>query len=135
VSTTTEETVRQEQEEHDSASQFDNDSPAPENDGLFDRSQYDSPELALSKIGGQPIDRIAVKFAGTVFLDRSDPADVALYRRLQLGHDLTLMVETKVAAVAGKGATDREGDLDVVVGESTLKVHTVYKPVTDDTAD
>jgi len=99
-----------------------------EKDGLFDRTQYEREDLQIPKIDGNTIDRIAVKFAGEVFLDRSSPADVALFNRLVLGHDVTLMVEGHCSATGAEGATDRDGDLDVVVGQRSIKVNTVYVP-------
>lgn len=98
---------------------------------LFDRSQYEREDLRLDKVDGNQVDRISLKFSGTVFLDRSDPNDIALYRRLVLGRDVTLQVEGRCNATAAKGATDREGDLDVVVGEKGIKVTTVYIAVAD----
>lgn len=102
-----------------------------EKEALFDRSQYEREDLAIPKIDGNTIDRIAVKFAGEIFLDRSEPNDVALFNRLTLGSDVTLMVEEKCSQTGAKGATDREGELDVVIGQRALKVHTVYVPVTE----
>lgn len=103
-----------------------------EGKALFDRSQYEREDLRLAKVDGNQVDRIALKFSGTVFLDRSEPADVALYRKLALGRDVTLQVEGRCNATAAKGATDREGDLDVIVGEKGVKVHTVYLAVADE---
>lgn len=40
----------------------------------------------------------------------------------------TVTVEPRTGA---KGATDREGDLDVVVGQKAVKVTTVYIPALD----
>lgn len=98
---------------------------------LIDRSQYEREDLALQKIDGEDVDRISLKFAGTVFLDRSQPNDVALYRKLKLGKDVTLVVEGVCNDTGAKGATDREGDLDVIVGRKAVKVHTVYLSVED----
>lgn len=102
--------------------------PDPDGKALFDRSQFEREDLAIDKVDGNPIDRIKLEFAGAVFLDRSAPADVALYNKLRLGHDVTLMVEGKCSSTGAKGATDREGDLDVVVGAKGVKVTTVYIP-------
>jgi hypothetical protein len=104
----------------------------PPDGKIFDDTDYEREDLALPKIDGQGVDRIAVKFSGTVFLDRSDPADVDLVRRLKLGQDATLLVEGKVSAKSYKGATDREGDLDVVVEELGIKVTTVYRPAAEE---
>lgn len=105
--------------------------PDPEGKRLFDESDYEREDLAIPKIDGNQIDRIAIRFAGEVFLDRSSPEDVALFNKLKLGHDVTLMVEAKCSSTGAKGATDREGDLDVTVGQRAVKVHTVYIPAGD----
>lgn len=124
---TTEEVVRSEQETYEQEDEQET-TEAPASEGaLFDRTSYDGP-LALKPIDGQTIDRIALKFAGTVLLDRSDEADVALWKKLALGKRVDLRVEGLVAAFQGKGATDREGDLDVIVGTKGVKVETVYLP-------
>lgn len=126
--TTLAKTVREEQEEHDAEQQQQkaaDDKKAA--DALFDKTQYDDPELALQKIDDQSIDKIRVSFSGSVMLDRGSKADVALYRKLSLGKGgVTLMVEGRCSASGGKQSTNREGDLDVVVGEKTIKVETVY---------
>jgi hypothetical protein len=137
-----ERTVREEQEAHDAANdvnddeQLEDDAPAVDPDGkkLFNDADYEREDLAISKVDGNQIDRIAIKFAGEVFLDRSDPEDVALFNRMKLGQDVTLQVEAKCSGVAARGATDREGDLDVVVGQRSVKVHTVYLSVADGVA-
>lgn len=94
----------------------------------FDPSQYDREDLQIPKIDGQTIDRISIKWSGEVFLDRSDPSDVAVYNALRLGKDVSLLIEAKCSQTAAKGATDRDGDLDVVVGTKGLKVHSLQKP-------
>lgn len=94
---------------------------------LFDKSMYDREDLQIAKIDGQSIDRIRVKFAGEVMLDRSEPSDVAVFNALRLGKDVMLTVEAKCSGTGAKGATDRDGDLDVVVGEKSLKVHAKNK--------
>jgi hypothetical protein len=95
---------------------------------IIDHSQYEREDLQIPKIDGQSIDRISIKFAGEIFLDRSEPSDVAVYNALRLGKDVALLVEAKCSSTAAKGATDRDGDLDVVVGTKGLKVHTLSKP-------
>lgn len=98
---------------------------------LADRSAYEREDLAINKVDGQPIDRIKITFSGSVMVDRSEPADVALYNRLVLQREVTLMVEGKCSGTGAKGATDRDGDLDVEVGEKTVKVTTVHIPVVE----
>ncbi len=100
--------------------------PDAEKGELFDRSQYEREDLAIPKISGNPIDKIRVKFGGSILLDRSDPADVALYNKLTLGKDVELRVAGKVAHEGGGYTTNRDGDLDAVVGEKSVKVDTVW---------
>ena len=105
--------------------------PDQQEDALFDKAKYDDPELALPKVDGEGVDRIAIKVTGTVFLDRSDPRDVDLMRRMKLGSDVTLMVEGRVSKKAHGFTTDREGELDVIKLEHAINVHTVYRPAGD----
>ena len=139
--------VREEQEAHDHAANppgdvdFEHD-PEPEPDepiveaggqtAIVDRSQYEREDLQIPKIDGQTIDRIAVKFAGEIHLDRSDPADVQIYNALRLGKDVALLVEARCNSTGAKGATDRDGDLDVIVGTKGIKVHSLMKPAGTD---
>lgn len=94
----------------------------------FDPSQYDREDLQIPKIDGQSIDRIAIKFGGEIHLDRSDPSDVALYNALRFGKDVAMLIEGRCNSTGAKGATDREGDLDVVIGQKSLKIHSISKP-------
>ena len=94
---------------------------------LVDRSQYEREDLAIDKVDGNAIDKIRLSFTGSIMLDRSDPNDVKLWNQLRLHKDgVTLMVEGRCSSTGAKGATNREGDLDVIVGEKSLKVETVY---------
>lgn len=132
--------VREEQEAHDAENDGSGSDPTdeatkPEADpepgaqaAAFDVDDYADPALSIHKVDGHQIDRIALTFSGTVFLERGDAEDVALYNRLKLGRDVTLQVEAKTSGSGAKGATDKDGDLDVVVGEKKLKVHSVYIP-------
>ena len=141
MSTTLEETVRQEQNDHDAAQDADVEADGaahdtPEDpDGqqtIVDRSQYEREDLAINKVDGNPIDRISITFTGTIMLDRSEPADVALYNRLTLGKGgLTLMVEGTCSSTGAKQATNRDGELDVIVGTKGVKIQTVYIPLVE----
>lgn len=110
----------------------DDDDPIEDPDGqtaLVDRSEYEREDLAIPKIDGNQVDRIALSFAGTVFLDRSDPDHVRIYNALTMGRSgLTLKVTGRCSGTAGKLATDKGGSLDVVVGTKTLKVESVDVP-------
>jgi hypothetical protein len=101
-------------------------------DGLFDRAQYDDPKLRLPKVDGQDVDKIAVAFSGRVMLDRKDPNDVALIRRLALGKDVTMQVEARTSGKKHGFTTNKEGDLDAVVLTATAKVETVYIPTPEE---
>jgi hypothetical protein len=103
--------------------------PKPgEQTAAFDRSQFQREDLQIPKVDDQSIDRISLKFSGEVYLNRSEPSDVAVYNALRLGRDVSLLIECKCSSTAAKGATDRDGDLDVVVGTKGLKVHSLQKP-------
>lgn len=105
--------------------------PDPEDGALFSKVVYDDPQLQLPGIDGETTDKIAVKFSGTVFLDRSDAADCELMRSMKIGGNVTLMVEGRVAKKGWGFTSDRDGDLDVVKLEHAINVQTVYKPVTE----
>lgn len=127
--------VREEQEAHDAQHGGDDTNggePITDEEtgqtALVDRSQYEREDLQIAKVDGNTIDRISLKFSGEVFLNRSDPSDVAVYNALRLGRDVGLLIDAKCGSTMAKGATDREGDLDVVVGTKGLKVHSISKP-------
>lgn len=104
----------------------DEDEPTSTDTGLFDASDYDREDLAIPKVDGNQIDVIRIKFAGEVKLDRSDPADVALFNRLRLNHEVELRASGKVAKLGTGFTTSKEGDLDAVVSSKTLKIDTVW---------
>lgn len=92
---------------------------------LFDPADYRDPSLALPQIDGHDIDRIAVQFTGEIMLDRSDKDHVALWRGMKLGREVELWVQVKGSGFSGKGATSKDGELDVVVAKRTVSVLTV----------
>lgn len=92
----------------------------------FDPALYDDPTLRIEKVDGRNVEQIAVSFSGRILLDRSNPKDVELWNRLTMGTDAELRVCAKATGKLVQGATNREGDLDVIVGTRKLKVHTVY---------
>lgn len=102
---------------------------------LFDPADYRDPTLALPQIDGHDIDRIAVQFSGEIMLDRSDRDHVALWKRIKLGQNVELWVEAKGTGFAGKGATSKDGDLDVVVAKRTVTVHTLRVMGPEDLAE
>lgn len=91
-----------------------------------DDQQYEREDLAIPKVDGQQIDKIRIDFGGSIMLDRSDPADVALYNKLILGKELELRVAGKVGGLGTALNTSRDGDLDVLVGRKKIQVTTVY---------
>lgn len=103
--------------------------PDPDANGqtkAFDPAMFEDPELRIDKIDGKNVQAIAVKFSGRVMLDRTDPDHVRLFNRLAIGRDVELRVSARSVGLAGVGATNREGDLDVLVGTRALKVDTLY---------
>ena len=130
--TETERRVREEQEAYEAEQEAKGaGEPDPEKGQIFDDTDYEREDLALPKVDGEGVDKIAIAFSGQVILDRSNPADVELMRRMRLGQDVTLMVEAKCSSKGHKFATDREGELDAVVLEHKAKVHTVYRAAAD----
>jgi hypothetical protein len=95
-------------------------------EALFDRSMYDREDLAIPRVDEQQVDKIRVKFGGSILLDRSDPADVSLYNKLTLGKPVELRVAGTVAHSGTGYTTNRDGDLDAIVGERSVKVETVW---------
>lgn len=99
------------------------------------RKSEAAPEaLSLPQIDGQGIDRIDVNFSGSIRLDRSDPADVALFKRLALGKEVDLRV---VGIAAGKDARisyDEDGYPGETTARAKVKVTTLYRPISDDGA-
>lgn len=98
--------------------------PDPAGRALFDPGAYDDPELAVPKIDGLSPDELAITFTGTIKLDRSSPADVALYRRISDGRELELRIAGTHAGSAGKVAEKDESNW--IVGTKTVKVATVW---------
>lgn len=91
-------------------------------------------ELALPRIDGRDIDRMEITFSGTIRLDRSDPADVALFRRAQLGKEIDVRV---VGIAAGKHVTvswDEDGYPGETTSSAKVKLTTVFRPITEDGA-
>lgn len=92
---------------------------------LFDASDYEREDLAVPKIDGNAIDRLALAFSGGIMLDRSEPKDVALYNRVHGQKTIELWVEAKWGGTLASPNTNRDGDLDVIVGRKTLKVESI----------
>jgi hypothetical protein len=137
VATATEETVRTEQvdweaqkdgETGESVEEIAGDEVSGDPDGkaLFDRSQYQKPELRIDEVDGQEVDKIWLKLTGRVALDRTKAEDVALFNRVRLGQDVELRVAGKGARVGTGYTTSKGGDLEAIVGEREIRIDTVY---------
>jgi hypothetical protein len=92
---------------------------------LFDAADYDKPGLQIPKVDGHAIDRIGLTFGGGVMLDRSEPNDVTLYNRIHGQQTIELWIEAKWGGTGAKPATNRDGDLDVIVGHKSLRVESI----------
>lgn len=99
--------------------------PDPGTGGLFDAADYEKEELAIPKIDGSGIDRIAIDLSGGVMLDRSNPAHVELYNRIHMTKHVELWVNAVGSAVGAKPATNRDGDLDVIVARKGLRIDAI----------
>jgi hypothetical protein len=88
-------------------------------------------QLALPKIDGQSVDRIEIKFSGSIRLDRSDPADVALYRRFMLGKEVDLRIVGTAAGKDHKISYDEDCYPGEVTGIAKLKLTSVFRPLGD----
>ncbi|HEY8723423.1 MAG TPA: hypothetical protein VIL92_06140 [Gaiellaceae bacterium] len=98
----------------------------PQKGQLFDKSQYEREDLQIATVDGQTIDKIRIDLTGSILLDRSDPADVALYNRLILGHECELRVSGKVGGSGAGYTTSKDGELDAVVGKKAVKIDSVW---------
>jgi len=137
VATATEEQVRTEQEEWEALKEGETGEPMeavagdelsgdPDGKALFDRSQYQKPELRIDEVDGQEVDKIWLKFTGRVALDRTKASDVALFNRVRLGSGLELRVSGKGARVGTGYTTSKGGDLEAIVGEREIRIDTAY---------
>lgn len=101
--------------------------PQQKRDGeLFDRDAYQAPGLRIDQVDGQEVDKIKIKFSGSVVLDRTKADDVALFNRVRLGKDVELRVAGKGARVGTGYTTSKGGDLEAVIGEREVRIDTVY---------
>lgn len=93
---------------------------------LFDSQEYEKEGLQIAKVDGRGIDKIRVAFNGSIMLDRSNVDHVALFNRLTLGKSVQLRVAGEVTKTGVGWTTNKDGDLDAIVGERGVKVTTVY---------
>lgn len=92
---------------------------------LFDPAMYQDPKLKIDQVDDHEIQKIKVSVSGSVILDRTNPDHVAFYNALKLGKQANVVCSGRVGGVAAKGSTNREGNLDVVMGEKSIIVDTV----------
>jgi hypothetical protein len=92
---------------------------------LFDATDYETEDLAIPKVDGSSIDRIAIDLSGGVMLDRSNPAHVELYNRVHMRKSLELWVTAVGAGVGAKPATNRDGENDIIVGRKGLRIDAI----------
>lgn len=102
----------------------------PEGKRLFDADAFDSEEMRLPKVDGQGVTKIQAKFAGGVWLERSDPRDVALIRDNQVSDKLTLLVDVTAGPPVPSMATNRDGGLDVLCLSRSFHVTSVNRAAT-----
>lgn len=79
----------------------------PEQTEAFDPTEYDDPRLRLDQVDGKDVDEIAIRFSGTIELNRKSPEAVELYRRFQLGHKVDLSDLTPMFGMV-VGRNDRQ---------------------------
>jgi hypothetical protein len=82
--------------------------PTTTEEELFDKNDYDAPELRLDTVDEATIDDIELTFSGTVSLNRRNKNVCKLVRDLQLGKRLTLHVNGLTAAKAFKAKQDKD---------------------------
>lgn len=98
----------------------------PETSELFDGAEYDDPKLRLPYVDEKPVDKISIRFSGTVDLDRMNPDHVELYRRFTLGHKIVLGdVAGIVLNKPSRQVRDKEGYVSDVAQTAVLSVESV----------
>jgi len=110
-----ERTVREEQEAHDAALAG-QDADAGK--------LFEVPRVAVIVDETDP-NVIKLKFSGSLELDRTNAADVALYNSFKAGRDTDLSVGVFCAGPANTHRRDSEGDVDSIVQVKTLIVHSI----------
>lgn len=95
-------------------------------ESLFDRSQYQRPELRIDKIDGHDIDRPRFKFSGAVSLDRMSPEDVGMFNDARMGEEFEVRVRVRVAGFGVRVVSDRDGDFQATIGERSLTIEGVW---------
>jgi hypothetical protein len=97
-----------------------------------ERKKQTPPEqLALPMIDGRGIDLMEISVTGTVKLDRGDPNDVALIRRLTAGKTVPLKIEAFVSGTGANVSRDDSGYADKTTLKKTLTVVSLDRPAGD----
>lgn len=95
------------------------------------KKQVPPEQLALPMIDGRGIDLLEVALTGTVKLDRSDPNDVALIRKLAAGKTVPLKVDVFVSGSGANVSRDDNGYADKTTLKKTLTVVGLDRPAGD----
>jgi hypothetical protein len=98
----------------------------PEQEAAFDAGAYDDPRLRLDYVDGKRVDRISIRFAGTVDLDRTNPDHVDLYRRLTLGKEVDFAdmppLGGRVSNKPNRQVRDKEGYVGDVAQTAVITI-------------
>lgn len=98
------------------------DSSAADGAELFDSKQF---QLPIPKLDGTKADKLELKVTGSIALDPTSEADLALINSLMLDQDVTLHLEAQIAGKAFKVA--RGEDETTATHVITAKAHTLYR--------
>lgn len=97
-----------------------------EQESAFDAGAYDDPRLRLDYVDGKRVDRISIRFAGTVDLDRTNPDHVDLYRRLTLGKEVDFAdmppLGGRVSNKPNRQVRDKEGYVGDVAQTAVITI-------------
>lgn len=88
---------------------------------LFDPKPF---QLPIPKLDGTKADKLELKITGTIPLDPTSEADLALINSLMLDQDVTLHLEAQIQGKAFK--VTRGEDETTATHVITAKAHTLY---------
>lgn len=93
----------------------------------FPAADYDDPKLRLPEIDGKKVNQIAIRFSGSIVLDRSNPEHVAYFRdTLRLGAEIDLAdLSGVVQQKPSRQAATKDGYAGDVRQTAVVKIHTV----------
>lgn len=94
---------------------------------VLDPSAYDDPALRIPKVDGKKVDKISVRFSGTVELDRLNPEHVAFFRdTLKLGKEIDLAdLSGVVQQKPPRQVATKDGYAGDVKQTAVVKIHTI----------